>query len=105
MNRIDEIMDKIHRIVSARRDERENDGNSWKPCSKKFLDERLQLYKETFQALDAFSSGLRTIAPIDEEKSRTKRSLRLLKSYWLELKLAETPKWHTTLDHAIKDMY
>ena len=72
-----------------------------KIVNKKELKGKLQLYKETFQVLDAVFGGLRTIAPTPEETDMTRRAIILLKYYWKRLKLSETPKFHTTTEHAV----
>ena len=101
---IDGIMDSVAVVSHNRRDERQNDENSFSPCSRAKLEMKLKLYRETFQVLDAAFAGLRTIAPTRGELFGTKKAVKTLAWYWLELNLPETPKWHTFQDHSISDM-
>jgi len=98
---IDGIMDSVAVVSHNRRDERQNDENSFSPCSRAKLEMKLKLYRETFQVLDAAFAGLRTIAPTRGELFGTKKAVKTLAWYWLELNLPETPKWHTFQDHSI----
>ena len=101
LNKVDNIMDDISKECETRRLQREREGLPIKTVNRKELKGKIQLYKETFQVLDAVFGGLRTIAPTPEETDMTRRAIILLKYYWKWLKLSETPKFHTTTEHAV----
>ena len=92
LNKVDNIMDDISKECETRRLQREREDLPIRTVNKKELKGKLQLYKETFQVLDAVFGGLRTIAPTPEETDMTRRAIILLKYYWKMLRFSDTPE-------------
>ena len=96
-------MDEIEAVSIQRRQEQINEKLGYGIMKKKYLKNRLQIYRETFQLLDAVFGGLRTIAPTKLEMEQTLEAITLLEHYWVkELKLSITPKAHLVFKHSVR---
>jgi hypothetical protein len=103
LKKLDPIMDDITTISIQRRKERVDEKQPYGIMSKDHLETRLQVYRETFQLIDAVFGGLRTIAPTRLEIEQTLEAITFLEYYWVKkLKLSITPKAHLAFRHSVK---
>ena len=103
LSKVNDIMDEITVVCMERRKERVDENLPYSVIPKKNLKRKLQLYRETFQLLDAVFGGLRTIAPTANEIETTLEAIVVLEHYWVKkLKLSITPKAHLAFKHSVK---
>ena len=68
-------------------------------CTYQFMAEKLNVYSNLFNSLDATFGFLRIIHPNEEELMMTKSAVRITREIWIRLGFSITPKAHILFYH------